>query len=51
MQREHGDFLMLAVRARQLAVLAVVQRPVGRIPLLNDLQALMDLVTQLREAK
>ena len=47
-QREHGDFLVLAVGAGQVAVLAVEHRPVGGVPLLDDLQALVDLAAQRR---
>lgn len=45
---EHGDLLALLVRARQIAVLAVEQVGVRRVPVLHHLQALADLLAHLR---
>ena len=49
MQGQHGHLLVLPVGAGQLAGLAVAQDPVGAVPVLDDLQALVDLPSQCRE--
>jgi hypothetical protein len=46
-QGQHRDFLIFSVGAGQLGVFAVEDRTVGRVPLLDDLQAFMDLSPQL----
>jgi hypothetical protein len=47
MQGEHADLLALLVRAGQVAVLAVEEGLVGRVPVLDHLQALADLLAHL----
>jgi len=46
MQREHRDFLLFAVGAGEVLVLAVEQFAVGAVPGLDDLEAFVDLTTQ-----
>jgi len=47
-QREHRDLLGLATAAGQLGVLAVEDDGVRAVPRFHDLQALVDLATQIR---
>jgi hypothetical protein len=44
---EHGDLGVLAVGAGEVAVFAVEQHGVGRVPVLDDLEAAVDLAAQL----
>jgi hypothetical protein len=48
MEREHGDLSVLAVVAGDHALAAVVDLVVGGVPVLDDLQAGVDLAAQLR---
>ena len=50
-QGQHRDFLALAVGAGQFGVFAVVDVAVPRVPLLDDLEALVDLLAQCRVAQ
>ena len=45
-QGEHADFLAVPVGAGQLAVLAVEKGRVGRVPVLDHLQPVVDLPAQ-----
>jgi hypothetical protein len=45
-QREHADFMVLAVVAGQFAAAGEEDEVVGAVPLLNDVQALVDLAAQ-----
>jgi hypothetical protein len=47
-EREHGDLGVLAVAAGDDALAAVVDLVVGGVPVLDDLQADVDLPAQLR---
>jgi len=47
-QGEHGDLGELAAGARDDALAAVVDLVVGGVPVLDDLQAGVDLAAQLR---
>jgi hypothetical protein len=46
-QGEHGDLGVLAIGAGEVAVLAVEDDGVTRVPVLDDLQAAVDLAAQL----
>jgi hypothetical protein len=46
-KREHGDLGVLAVVACDGALAAVVDLVVGRVPVLDDLQAGVDLAAEL----
>jgi hypothetical protein len=47
MERQHRHLLVFTVGTAQLALPAVVQRGVGAVPALDDLQALVDLAAEL----
>ena len=50
-QRQHADFLAVAVRAGQFAVLAVEEGAVGGVPVLHHLQPVVDLAAQRRSER
>jgi len=45
-QRQHRDFLVLQAVTRDLAALAEEDESVGAVPVLDDVQAFMDLPAQ-----
>jgi hypothetical protein len=46
-QGEHGYLLVLAIGPGEFALLGVMQGGVGAVPVLDDLEALVDLPAQL----